>query len=195
MKKNILIIILVLIIIAVFTFVINYQNKVQTEEEANIILNKIEEVNKLILVEGTFAEVYTYRQVSRLFYNIFPVEKKVIVIVEATASVGYDLSKVEYEIDKENKHVIIKHLPEEEIIIEPKVKYYDIQESQFYQLDANDLTKINAKAIDLIREKVKASSLPQTAENRLSEVLEQIIFTSENLGWDIVNDVDLSKLK
>ena len=140
-----------------------------------------------------FAEVYTYRQVSRLFYNIFPVEKKVIVIVEATASVGYDLSKVEYEIDKENKHVIIKHLPEEEIIIEPKVKYYDIQESQFYQLDANDLTKINAKAIDLIREKVKASSLPQTAENRLSEVLEQIIFTSENLGWDIVNDVDLSK--
>jgi len=194
MKKNILIIVLVLAIVGISTIVFNHQNDLKTEEEANIILNKIEEVNKLILVEGSFAEVYTYRQVSRLFYNLFPVEKKVIVIVEAKASVGYDLNKVSYEIDKEHKQVIIKHIPEEEIIIEPKVRYYDIQESQFYQLNAADLTKINAKAIDLIRDKVKSSSLPQTAENRLQEILEQIIFTSENLGWEIKKDYNYKNI-
>lgn len=188
MKKNILIVTLVLCLVSIFTFFIQNQSKVKTEEEANIILNKIEEVNKLILVEGSFAEVYTYKQATRLFYNLFPVEKKVIVIVEAKASVGYDLSKVKYEIDKEHKKIVIKSIPTEEIIIEPKVRYYDIQQSQFYKLDANDLTKINAKAIELIKTKVKASSIPGTAEDRLAEVLENIIFTSENLGWEVINE-------
>lgn len=193
MKKNILIVVLVLFVVGIFTLVIKHQNKVQTDEQANIILNKIEEVNKLILVEGTFAEVYTYKQATRLFYNLFPVEKKVIVIVEATASVGYDLTLVEYEIDKELKKVIIKKVPTEEIIIEPKIRYYDIQESQFYQLTADDLTKINDRAVKLIREKVKSSSLPNTAKNRLAEVLEQIVFVSESEGWEVTFKNDLIK--
>ena len=190
MKRNILIIILVLTIIGIFTVIINHQNNIKTEEQANIILNKIEEVNKLILVEGTFAEVYTYKQATRLFYNLFPVEKKVIIIVEATASVGYDLSLVDYEINTEQKTVTIKNLPSEVIIIEPKIRYYDIQQSQFYKLDADDLTKINDKAIELIRAKVKSSSLTKTAENRLSEVLQQIIFASESEGWKVVKDYE-----
>lgn len=164
------------------------QKDIQREETANIILNKIKEVNKLILIEGTFAEVYTYKQAENIFFNFIPVEKKVLILVKAKASVGYDLNKVDFLIDKEKQVVIIRNIPEEEIIIEPEIQYYDIQQSTFYPLEAKDLTTINSRAVELIRKQVKQSNLPQTAEKRLKEVLEGIIFTGQNLGWEVIQE-------
>ena len=166
----------------------NRQDKIEREEAATIILNKIAEVNKLILIEGTFAEVYTYRQSENILFSLLPVEKKVIVIVKAKASVGYDLKKVDFTVDKEKKIVIIRNVPEEEIIIEPDIQYYDIQQSMFYPLDAKDLTMINKRAVELIRKQVIVSNLPSMAEERLQEVLQQLIFTSEDLGWKVIKD-------
>lgn len=166
----------------------NKQDKIQREESASIILNKIEEVSKLILIEGTFAEVYTYKQSENLVFNLIPVEKKVLVLINATASVGYDLKKVDFVVDQEKKLVVIRNIPEEEIIIEPKIQYYDIQQSVFYPLEANDLTAINSRAVELIRNQVKVSSLPTLAKERLKEVLEQIIFTGENEGWKVIQE-------
>lgn len=187
-NKLVLVVLIALLLGGALWYFSQRQDRIEREESASIILNKIEEVNKLILVEGTFAEVYTYKQAENLLFNLIPVEKKVLVLVKATASVGYDLKKVDFVIDQDKKQVIIRNIPEVEIIIEPKIEYYDIQQSTFYPLDAKDLTTINSRAVELIRKQVKVSNLPAMAETRLSEVLEQLIFTSENLGWEVIKD-------
>lgn len=176
------------IVLLLFIFLYFRNENIRREEQASIILEKIEEVQKLILVEGSFAEIYTYKQEENVFFDIFPVEKKVIVIIKAKASIAYDLSLVDFTVDKEKRKVIIKGIPKEQIIIEPKIQYYDIQQSQFYPLSAKDFTNIQTRAVQLIEDQVRASTLPQIAKDRLSEVLEQLVFTSENLGWETIKE-------
>ena len=188
MRKNGIIVLLLLLLGGGIWFFIKRQNEIKIEENATIILNKIEEVNKLILVEGSFSEIYSYSQAENIFFNLLPVEKKVLVIVNAKASVGYDLSKVDYHIDKELKQVVISNLPQQEILIEPDIQYYDIQQNQFYPLNAKDLTTINKRVVALIENQVKESVLPTNAEKRLDEVLEQIIFTGTSVGWQVIKD-------
>jgi hypothetical protein len=89
-------------------------------------------------------------------------------LVEEKASIGDDLKKV----------VIICNIPQEEIIIEPKIQYYDIQQSVFSPLKAKDLTTIKQRD----KKQVLESNLPPMAENRLKEMLEQLIFTNEDLA-------------
>ena len=59
-----------------------------------ILLEKINKVAKLITVEGTFAEIYHYEDVSRYFINLIPRTKKALLIIKAKASVGCDLRKM-----------------------------------------------------------------------------------------------------
>lgn len=175
-------------LLVIFIFLYFRNEEIKREEQASIILEKIEEVQKLILVEGSFSEIYTYKQEENIFFDMFPVEKKVIVIVNAKASIAYDLSLVDFIVDKEKQKVVIKGLPKEQIIIEPKIQYYDIQQSKFYPLSAKDFSTIQTRAVQLIEDQVKASTLPQIASDRLSEVLEQLIFTSENMGWEAIRE-------
>lgn len=175
------------LVFAVFFLLKKKQDTVK-EEQANILLEKIQNVEKLIVVEGTFAEVYTHKQSSKIFFDLYPVEKKVIVIVKAKASVGYDLTKVDYEIDKDHKKIIIHKIPEEEIIIEPDIQYYDIDDSQFYRLNEKDFTEVNKRAKELILNQVKASVLPMQAKERLQVVLENIILEGKKIDWEVVID-------
>lgn len=188
MKRITIIILLVVALIAALWWIFKKHENHKTEEQATILLEKISEVKKLMLVEGTFSEVYTYKEADKIFYGLWPVEKKVIVMVNAKASVGYDMAKVNYTIDKDKKQVIIGKLPEQEIMIEPEIKYFDIQESQFYQLTADDLSKINKQAVALIRKQVDNSTLPGIAEERLDDVLAELVFMSKDMGWEVIKD-------
>lgn len=167
-------------------FLSYYSDKVNTEEEASVVLQKIEEVEKLILVEGTFAEIYTYAQDEKLFFNLWPVEKKVIVLINAKANVGFDLTKVEFEVDLDSRSVIIHKLPKALILVEPDIQYYDIQQSQFYPITGKDLTTINQRAVEIIKQQVWQSQLPQIAEERLPVVLGKLLFEESTQNWKVI---------
>ncbi|MGB1248460.1 MAG: DUF4230 domain-containing protein [Chitinophagales bacterium] len=190
MKKNVLIVLLTItcLVLGGGAFYVYQQNKVDKIEEAQVILEQIEEVSKIIVVEGQFSEIYTYTQRESLLFDMMPVEKKIIAIINANASIVYDLENLDYEIDYENKKVILGEIPPPEIKIEPEIKYYDIQESHFYQLDENDYNRVNKRAIEIIESNVKSSPLISQGEQRLHEVLEQIIFKSSTMGWEVVKN-------
>lgn len=188
MKNKLFAILIILTTIIFIVFFINKRDKNIKEEQAEILLEKIQNVEKLIVVEGTFAEVYTHKQSSKIFFDLYPVEKKVIVIVKAKASVGYDLTKVDYKLDEEHKKIIIRKIPEEEIIIEPEIQYYDMDDSQFYRLNEKDFTEVNKRAKELILNQVKASVLPVQAKERLQLTLEKIILEGKNLEWEVIVD-------
>lgn len=155
--------------------------------EANtaLIQEQIRNVGKLVVTEGTFSQVYTYNDSKKFYLDVLSARKKALIVVNATATVAYDLSKMEVELDEENKRVIIKHIPEEEISINPDIKYYDVTQDYLNQFDASDFNKIKTRINKSMREKVENSTLKSNAKNRLISELQKIYILTNTLGWTL----------
>ena len=155
--------------------------------EANtaLIQEQIRNVGKLVVTEGTFSQVYTYNDSKKFYLDVLSARKKALIVVNATATVAYDLSKLEVELDEENKTVIIKHIPEEEISINPDIKYYDVTQDYLNQFDASDFNKIKKRINKSMREKVENSTLKSNAKNRLISELQKIYILTNTLGWTL----------
>lgn len=151
-----------------------------------VLLEKINKVAKLITVEGTFAEIYHYEDVSRYFINLIPRTKKALLIIKAKASVGYDLRKMKMETDEVNKTILITYLPKPEILaIDEHVTFYDKKESWPNVMSAEDLNTISKNAKEFIRENVMKSELSATALNQGEEIINTIKTIATATGWTI----------
>jgi len=155
------------------------------EIEATTIMKSVESISKLMVLEGNFTETYTYKENSKIFFDLIPQEKKAIVILNAKVLVGYDLKKMVIFIDKENKKVVIEKLPEEEVNIIPDLKFYDIQTSTFTSFTKDDINKVQADAKQKIEQQIENSSLKIQARQRLIENLGSLVNVSKAIGWSI----------
>ena len=155
------------------------------EEEASVLLHQINAINTLMLVEANLSEVYTFRDTRDPFYGLWPQEKSVILIVRARAMVGYDLDEMDYTIDPRERRVTVRSVPEPEIIIEPHIEFYDIEQSTFNRFTPRDFTTANERAMTLLRKEVERSGLEREARDRLESALESLVFASNTLGWDV----------
>ncbi|WP_420845135.1 DUF4230 domain-containing protein [Maribacter litopenaei] len=86
-------------------------DKAILEENSLLIQKQIENVSKLIVTEGHFAEVYNYKDSKELFDPLLTAEKKALVVVNADVSISYDLSNVSFELDEPNKTLRITSIP------------------------------------------------------------------------------------
>ena len=160
------------------------------QEEIQVVVNSIQNLSKLVVSEGTFSEVYNYSDSKKYFYDFLSFDKKAIVTVNAKVEVGYDLSKLDIQIDSVAKKIIINKIPQEEILISPDVKYFDLQQSQFNAFSKEELNKINQKSIDNIKETIELSKLKVDAKNRLFEELSKIYQLSAVYGWRVENNTN-----
>ena len=165
------------------------------KEEIQIVVNSIKNLRKLVVSEGTFSEVYNYSDSKKYFYDYLSFDKKAIVTVNAKVEVGYDLSKLDIQIDSIGKSIIINKIPSEEIIISPDVKYFDLQQSQFNSFSKQELNKINEKSIDKIRETIAVTTLREEAKTRLFEELSKIYQLSSVYGWKIEDNTSFDFFK
>ncbi|MFI2741948.1 DUF4230 domain-containing protein [Zhouia sp. PK063] len=176
---------LMLIIVLLFNWYSDTKSeRTQIIENSAIIQEQIKNVGKLVVTEGNFSQVFTYKNNKRIF-AIVDAEKKALVIVNAKVSIAYDLSKVTTEVDADTKTVIIKHIPNEEISINPDIEYYDVTQDYLNQFDADDYNKVKAKVNALIREKIEKSTLPSNAKNRLVSELQKIYILTNSMGWTL----------
>ncbi len=152
-------------------------------EETALIQEQLRNVGKLVVTEGHYSEVLTFKDQQKYF--MIPFEKKAIVIVNADATVSYDLSKIEYDIDEANKIITIKNIPKEEIKISPDIKFYDIQESSFNEFSGEDYNKINKQVKESLRKKIEKSTLKSNAQNRLISELSKILILTNTMGWKL----------
>ena len=187
MVKKILII--VVIIVAVF-LAFRYcefkkdDNSTNIEETA-LIQEQIKNVGKLVVTEGHFSEVMTYKDQQKYFMDMMSFEKKAIVIVNADVTVAYDLSKVEYDINEVTKTITIKNIPKEEIKISPDIKFYDVQQSKLNEFTGEDYNKINKTVRASLAKKIKKSTLKSNAQNRLISELSKILILTNTMGWKL----------
>ena len=137
----------VLSALGVSTYIKHIQNKKLAQTQSVILLEKIKKVCKFLTVEGDFAEIYHYEDVKERFLKLVSSTKKALVIIDAKAHVGFDLSKIDMVANPETKLITLKHFPQAEILfIETNLKYYDKQDGIFNKFQATDLTALHNEA-------------------------------------------------
>ena len=158
------------------------------KEEIEVFVNGIQNLSKLVVSEGNFSEMYSFSDTKKYFYDYLSFEKKAILSVNAKVEVGYDLSKLDIQIDSIGKQIIINKIPKEEITISPDIKYFDLQQSKFNSFSKEELNKLNEKAVEKIKTTITVSELQKNAENRLFEELSKIYQLSKIYKWKVVNN-------
>ncbi|MCM4163568.1 MULTISPECIES: DUF4230 domain-containing protein [unclassified Arenibacter] len=155
------------------------------KENSMLIQEQINNVSKLIVTEGHFAEVYNYKDSQQLFGPLITAHKKALVVVNAEVIVAYDLSLIKFEIDGETKTLRIKDIPAPEIKINPDFEYYDVTSDYLNQFDAEDYNKIKRNINTSLLKKIEASSLRSNAENRLLSELSKFLVLTNSMGWTL----------
>lgn len=156
----------------------------KVEEEATVLLDRIQTVAKMVTVEGYFSELYNYKEYWRFDWSIF--RKKALIRVKAKVSVGYDLSNMKIDALENEKLIVISDLPDPEIIsIEHDLDYYDLSQGTFNSFTEEDYNKLNTNAKQFIEEKAKESDLFEKAEEQGNQMLELIQFITESTGWRV----------
>ncbi|QCW98842.1 DUF4230 domain-containing protein [Aggregatimonas sangjinii] len=155
------------------------------EENSMLIQQQIENVSKLVVTEGHFAEVYNYRDSKQLFGYLIAADKKALVVVNAEVTVAYDLSQIEFELDEQARTLHIKSLPEPEIKINPDFEYYDVTADYLNPFEATDYNKIKKNVNASLMRKVEASSLKSNAQNRLISELQKFYILTSSMGWTL----------
>lgn len=196
MRKILFGVILTIIILFTFKFCGDKKkDKIVVKEHSALIQEQLKNVGKLVVTEGHFSEVFNYENSKEIFGEFLTFDKKALVVVNADVTVSYDLSKIEYQIDEENKVLRITSIPEEEIKISPDFEYYDIQADFLNPFVAEDYNAIKETVKISLSKKLENSELKTNAKNRLISELSKFYILTSSLGWTLqYNETPISQL-
>jgi len=190
MKYRIIIVIVAIVsIFLLFKFCdFKKEDESTIDYNTNLIQQQIVNVGKLVVTEGHFAEVVTYKDQDKYFMDMVSFEKKAIVIVNADVTVAYDLHQMKYDIDEKSKIITIINIPKEEIKISPDIKYYNVEQSSMNPFTGDDYNKISKTVRANLSKKIEKSSLKSNAKNRLISELSKMLILTNTMGWKLQYD-------
>ena len=184
-RKWLVVILLGLVLFFGYKYFTTTSNETTLEYDTNLIQQQIKNVGKLVVTEGHFAEVMTYKDQKKTYIPGLTFDKKALVVINADVTVGFDLSKVRYDIDEQNKILTITNIPNEEIKISPDIKYYNTESSTFNEFKGEDYNKINKIARENLAKKIEQSTLKSNAKNRLLSELTKMLVLTNSMGWTL----------
>jgi hypothetical protein len=189
LKRIIVGAVLVVAIVLAFKFCeFKKEDDSSLDYNTNLIQQQIVNVGKLVVTEGHFSEVVTYKNQQKYMMDMLSFEKKALIIVNADVTVSYDLHQMKYDIDEKNKTITILSIPKEEIKISPDIKFYDVEQSQMNPFTGADYNKINKSVKANLAKKIEKSSLKSNAQNRLISELSKILILTNTMGWKLQYD-------
>ena len=191
-----LIYLLLFIVIAVVAYkIFNSKSESSTVEyNSSLIEKQIKNVGKLVVTEGHFSEVLTYKDQKKYLMDLVSFEKKALIIVNADVTVAYDLREIKYDLDEKNKTVSVLNIPKEEIKISPNIEYYDVEQSTLNPFTGDDYNKVNKIVRANLSKKNEKSKLKINAKNRLISELYNILILTNTMGWKLeYNGEELTK--
>lgn len=183
--KLLYLIIFVVIGIVLYKYFTSEKPTTTTEYNTELIQEKIKSVGKLVVTEGHFSQVMTYKDQQKYLMNLISFEKKALIIINADVTVAYDLRQVQYDIDEKDKTITIVSIPKEEIKISPDIQFYDVEQSTMNPFTGDDYNKINKKVKADLAKKIEKSSLKSNAKNRLVSELAKVLILTNSMGWTL----------
>ncbi len=170
----------------IFSRYIAIKKRSTLKAQSAILIEKIRMVCKLITVEGDFAEIYHYENVQEKFFKMLSGTKKALILIDAKAYVGFDLSEVVLQSDPKKKSIIITHFPQPKLLtIETDYKYYDKKEGWLNPFTATDLTEINKEAKQFIIDKIPESGLLESAKTEALTTIALMESLAGAIGWEL----------
>ncbi len=161
-------------------------NSVNAQSQSVVLMERIRTVCKFITVEGDFAEIYHYESLKNKWMNLLLGSKKAIVLIDAKAHIGFDLTKIKMEADDKRKIIKLFNFPEPELLsVETDFKYYDKKEGWANPFTSTDLTEINREAKQHIRDKIPQSGLYDEAKKQAMETVQLMQKLVETIGWQL----------
>ena len=186
LRKIIYLVAAVLIAVLLFRFCEWKKDDTSTlDYNTNLIQQQIVNVGKLVVTEGHFSQVLTYKDQDKYLMNMISFDKKALIVVNADVTVAYDLRQVKYNIDEANKTITILNIPKEEINISPDIQFYDVTQSKLNPFTGDDYNKINKSVKANLKQKMEKSSLKANAQNRLISELSKILILTNSMGWKL----------
>jgi Protein of unknown function (DUF4230) len=155
------------------------------ENNTNLIQQQIVNVGKLVVTEGHFSEVLTYKDQDKYLGGLVSFDKKALIVVNADVTVAYDLHQMKYDIDEKNKILTITNVPKEEIKISPDIQFYDVNQSKLNPFTGDDYNKINKLAKENLVKKIEKSTLKSNAKNRLITEISKMLILTNSMGWKL----------
>ncbi len=183
--KIMYLLIFIIIGFVIYKWVTSEKNTTSTEYNTNLIQQQIKNVGKLVVTEGHYAQVMTYKDQQKYLMNLLTFEKKALIVINADVTVAYDLRQVKYNIDEANKTITIVNIPKEEIKISPDIQFYDVDQSRMNPFTGDDYNKISKKVKADLARKIETSTLKSNAKNRLISELSKILILTNSLGWKL----------
>ncbi|HKX86602.1 MAG TPA: DUF4230 domain-containing protein [Flavobacterium sp.] len=178
---------LLIAVLAFFTvkYFISDEDDSITEYNSNLIQEQIKSVGKLVVTEGHYSQVLTFRDQDKYFGGFLSFDKKALVVVNSDVTVAYDLRQMQYKIDEKDKTIVILSIPKEEIKISPNIQYYNIEQSKFNEFTSEDFNNITKKVKFDLAKKIEKSTLKTNAQNRLISELSKILLVTHSVGWKV----------
>ncbi|MBP6385058.1 MAG: DUF4230 domain-containing protein [Pseudarcicella sp.] len=158
-------------------------SQVIVKNEANILLERVEKVFKIVLAEGHFSEIYDHSSEKEILFGLTKLNKKALIVAKAKVLVGFDFEKVKITWQNESKTMKIDHFPEPEILsTDTDYKFYDIDHGLLNKFKNEDYTQILSDAKITMQNKAIASELPKIAKKQALVMLNQMAIS---MGWQI----------
>ena len=185
-NRIILAVILIVSTVLLFKFcTLKKSDSSSLESNSILIQQQIINVGKLVVTEGHFAEVLTYKDQDSYFGGMVSFDKKALIVVNAAVTVSYDLHQMKYDIDEKNKIITILTIPKVEIKISPDIQFYDVDQSKLNPFTGDDYNKINKSVKISLAKKIEKSTLKSNAQNRLISELSKILILTRSMDWKL----------
>lgn len=158
---------------------------------STVVISKLEEVCKLVTVEGFFTEEVEYNDQSDfssymdylLIKNYLPV--KATLRINAKVMAGYNMDNIRIQAFEEERKIVVSNIPEPEVLsVDHEVVYFEKDEWKFFNtLTDSDYVFLNQEASDKVREAAMDSELMDLARKNGNKMLDMMQFIAEASGW------------
>ena len=173
----------------VFKLFVKGNKKENTREQSVVLMEKIRSVCKFITVEGDFSEIYHYQNVKDKIANFLLGKKKAIILINARAHIGFDLTKIEMDSDPEKKRIRLMNFPQPQVMsIETDFSYYDKSEGWANYFTSDDLTEVTRNAKQHIIDKIPESGLMEQARKEAILAIKMMEGLAATIGWELDYD-------
>ncbi len=170
----------------VFSRYATLRKKEKVTAQSVVLMENIKSVSKLITVEADFAEIFHYETDKHKLLNLIIGKKKALLLIDAKAHVGFDLTKIKLESNVNSKVIKITNFPQPELLsIETDFKYYDKKEGWLNPITSSDLTDINREAKQHIIDKIPESGVLKEASEKALETIKLMEKLAETINWKL----------
>lgn len=184
-RKWVFVVLLAVIVYLAYQLISKKDDSSTLDYNTNLIQQQIVNVGKLVVTEGHFSEVLTYKNQAKYMLDMLSFEKKALIVVNADVTVSYDLHQIKYDINEKNKTITILNIPKEEIKISPDIQFYDVEQSKLNPFTGEDYNKISKSVKANLAKKIEKSSLKTNAQNRLISELSKMLILTNTMGWKL----------